>query len=264
MNGMDECSLEQLDKRIALMLPLLNERQRRLYLAAEAITSPKNSVSVISNISGVSRNTIASGIRELQGLDDDDESSTLQNVRKRGAGRKKIHEEFPELNTVLRELLCERGMSNEFFSWSRMSIREIREVLKEKGYWVGRTTVANMLQEMGYMYYDSEGSAQELYEKMKSASGSGIPAIDLEIVGTIHDHLPNRVWDFIKNWWKADPVMVVSSLPASGVVYPDGILYYPYPSGYIRWEYRKICATLRPPEADRENELRCLFWQLGE
>ena len=31
MKGIGEQVLEQLDKRIALMLPLLNERQRRLY-----------------------------------------------------------------------------------------------------------------------------------------------------------------------------------------------------------------------------------------
>ena len=264
MNGIDEYSLEQLDKRIALMMPLLNERQRRLYLAAETMTSEKGSISVISNISGVSRNTIAAGIRELQGFDDDDESSTLQSVRKRGAGRKKIHDEFPELNGVLRQLLCERGISNEFFSWSRMSIREIREVLKEKGYWVGRTTVANMLQEMGYMYYDSEGTSEELYDAMREARQKNIPIIDLEIVGVIHDHLPNRVWEFVRNWWKSDQVMVVSSLPASGVKTPQSIIYYPYPAGYIRWESRKICATLRPPEAEGENELRCLFWQLCE
>ena len=63
MKGIGEQVLEQLDKRIALMLPLLNERQRRLYLAAEALTSDRNSVSMISSISGVSRNTITAGIK---------------------------------------------------------------------------------------------------------------------------------------------------------------------------------------------------------
>ena len=260
MSNAEESLLEQLDKRIALILPLLNERQRRLYLAAEAMTTSKIGISVISSISGVSRNTIASGIQELK--DFDDEPNILENVRKSGAGRKKIHEEYPELNRILQDLLCKNGVANEFFSWSGMSIREIREILKEKGYWVGRTTVAGILQEMGYVYYGADGDPNELYCRMKDAFSREIPVIDLEIIGTIRNHMPNRVWEFIRNWWKSNEIMVVSSLTEKKLKSPDIIIYYPYPSGYIRWESRRLCATLIPPDSEGENELCCLLWQL--
>ncbi len=264
MKGIGEQVLEQLDKRIALMLPLLNERQRRLYLAAEALTSDRNSVSMISSISGVSRNTITAGIKELQESDEENESASLQEVRKRGAGRKKIHEEFPELNSKIRELISERGASNAYFSWCGLSIRQFREILKEKDYWIGRSTVAGLLQEMGYMYYDTAGDQEELFSALQEAHQNGIPIIDMEVSGRILEHLPNRIWEFIKNWWKAEKALVVSTVPLEQVTPPKGISYYAYPSGYMRWESRKICATIRPPEGNMENDLRCMFWQIGE
>ena len=264
MKGIGEQVLEQLDKRIALMLPLLNERQRRLYLAAEAITCDKSSVSMISTISGVSRNTITAGIKELQDYDEENESAALQEVRKRGAGRKKIHEEFPELNSKIRELICEQGTANQFFSWCGLSIRQFRELLKEKDYWIGRSTVAGLLQEMGYLYYDTPGNQEQLFKALQEARERGIPIIDLEVIGRIREHVPNRIWEFIKGWWKTEKALVVSSLPEEQVLAPAGIDYYSYPAGYMRWESRKICATIRPPEGGPDDDIRCMFWQIGE
>jgi DNA-binding transcriptional ArsR family regulator len=53
-------------QRINTMLPLLNERQRRLFLASEAKALGFGGTSDVSNISGVSRVTIAYGLKELE------------------------------------------------------------------------------------------------------------------------------------------------------------------------------------------------------
>lgn len=259
---MDELILERLDKRIALVLPLLNERQRRLYLAAETLTGEENSISLISRISGVSRNTITSGIRELEGIDSEEGIESTQKIRKSGAGRKKIDEEFPGLQEKILELLKENGEESIFFSWCGLSTREIREKLKDKGYWIGRTTVANILENLGYIYCDNKANLHDLESAIAMASEKKIPVIELEIVGTIHEDVPVQVWDFIKNWWETDTALVISSLDYSASLFQSGIRYFPYPKGYLKWKHRKICATVRTKEKDG-NEIRCIFWELS-
>lgn len=259
---MNEPALEQLDRRIAYMLPLLNERQRRLYLAAETLTGDKNNISLISKISGVSRNTITAGIRELEGIDTDEDTGAVQEVRKSGAGRRKIGEEFPGLQESVQRLVHENGEETEFFHWCSLSVRELRERLKDEGYWIGRTSVANTLQALGYTYYDNEANLHDLEEAMEQAAGREIPVIELEILGSIHDDVPVQVWDFVKNWWKTDTALVISSLNYSSSLMHSGIRYFPYPKGYLKWKHRKICATVRTSEEDG-NEIRCVFWELG-
>ena len=54
MNKQDEV-------RILSVLKVLDERQRRFYLAAEADAMGRGGISAISKLTGVSRNTIAAG-----------------------------------------------------------------------------------------------------------------------------------------------------------------------------------------------------------
>jgi len=69
------------------MLPLLNEKQKRLYLASEAEAIGYGGISQVSRISGVSRVTISQGIRELKS---ENAAETKTEVsRKKGGGRKK-------------------------------------------------------------------------------------------------------------------------------------------------------------------------------
>ncbi|GHU15543.1 hypothetical protein FACS189449_13220 [Alphaproteobacteria bacterium] len=53
-------------EHIIKMLELLDERERRLFLANEAIAYGYGGISAISRISGVSRTTITAGIKELK------------------------------------------------------------------------------------------------------------------------------------------------------------------------------------------------------
>jgi hypothetical protein len=57
-----------IQERIKRVLPTLNEMQRRLYLGAEAKSIGWGGKSKISALSGVRRNTIARGIKEIEGL----------------------------------------------------------------------------------------------------------------------------------------------------------------------------------------------------
>jgi hypothetical protein len=61
--------VRQMEDRIALMMPVLNEKQGRLFLASEAKSFGWGGVSEVSRLSGVSRTTIRVGMRELENND---------------------------------------------------------------------------------------------------------------------------------------------------------------------------------------------------
>ena len=48
------------------ILPYLNESLKRKYLAAEALALGQGGIKTVSSISGVHRNTISSGIKEIK------------------------------------------------------------------------------------------------------------------------------------------------------------------------------------------------------
>jgi hypothetical protein len=60
-NGNDKLAI-----KIHEMMPSLNERQQRLYLAAEARALGYGGITKASKISGISRVTITEGIKELE------------------------------------------------------------------------------------------------------------------------------------------------------------------------------------------------------
>jgi DNA-binding phage protein len=57
---------ERLSQKFAAILPLLNERQRRLILAIEAKALGRGGVTRVARASGVSRMTIQKAMRELE------------------------------------------------------------------------------------------------------------------------------------------------------------------------------------------------------
>ena len=58
-----------MEKRILRMIPLLDERQKRLYLANEAMSYGRGGISLVSRISGMSRTTITKAVNELNNND---------------------------------------------------------------------------------------------------------------------------------------------------------------------------------------------------
>ena len=79
----------QTENRIKTMLPLLNERQRRLFLAAEAEAIGYGGISQVSQVSGVSRVTITLGVKELK--NEDLYAINNERSRKGNGGRKKTN-----------------------------------------------------------------------------------------------------------------------------------------------------------------------------
>jgi Rhodopirellula transposase DDE domain len=91
---------ESVARRYEALRPYLDERQRRLVLAVEAAQWGRGGLTVVAQVTGVHPDTVAKGVRELEG---GGESSGW--VRVPGGGRKRASETDPGLAPVLRALL---------------------------------------------------------------------------------------------------------------------------------------------------------------
>ena len=115
---------EKLKKKIDTMLPILNERQRRLYLATEADSLGWGGISLISKLSNADRETISRGIKEIKaGIVENnnkeekepDESPKKKSVamqRRKGGGRKPITEKDPGIVQALLDLVDKESYGN--------------------------------------------------------------------------------------------------------------------------------------------------------
>jgi len=137
-------------ERIRNTLPLLNERQRRLYLANEAKAIGYGGISQVSRISGVSRVTITQGMAEINSEGYLPQEQTR--LRKKGGGRKLIEIKTPEILQELDELLepYTKGDPMNPLKWTSKSTRAIETALKQKGYQISDTTIAEILKAEGY------------------------------------------------------------------------------------------------------------------
>lgn len=67
----------------------LNERQRRLWAAREALTLGRGGIAVISKVLRISPNTIVKGMQEIATGQADSSSGADTRIRRPGGGRKR-------------------------------------------------------------------------------------------------------------------------------------------------------------------------------
>src|SRR5450755_5043061 len=97
MSVVKEIDERRLAAKFEVILPHLDERQRRLLLAAEARSLGHGGVSLVSRASGVSRVTVPAGVSELEaGLE-----PSPGRARRAGGGRKPLTENDPDLLDAL-------------------------------------------------------------------------------------------------------------------------------------------------------------------
>ena len=131
-------------------LPLLNERQRRLYLANEAKAMGRGGISQVSRVSGVSRVTITQGLKEINA--EGYQATQTKWCRREGGGRKRVEKKRPEILEKLEEMLAPhtKGEPTNLLKWSSKSLRAWEAAMGEAGYPVSDTTIRHMLRMQGY------------------------------------------------------------------------------------------------------------------
>jgi hypothetical protein len=188
----------RLAEKYASLLPYLNERQRRLYLAVEARAFGHGGVIRVARATGISRPTIQQGLRELSGP-----VTAPDRVRQPGGGRKRLTERDPTLLSDLEALVDPdtRGDPMSPLRWTCKSTRQLAAALAGAGHQVSHTVVAELLDQAGYslqapaktleghQHPDRDAQFRYLNEQVKTSLGAGQPVVSVdakkkELVGT--------------------------------------------------------------------------------
>jgi transposase len=145
------------ESQIRTMLPLLDEKQKRIYLATEAAGLGHGGVKAVHDLTGVSKTTIIRGKKELQ--EGDIEQSR---VRKSGGGRKTIVQKYDgikdEIDRIVGIDTC--GDPERVLCWTTKSLRNIENALQEKGFDISHDTIGNLLRDMGYSLQQNQKMLQ--------------------------------------------------------------------------------------------------------
>jgi hypothetical protein len=178
--------------RIETVLPTLNEYQSRRYLAAEAKAIGYGGISLISRLSGMSRQTLTVGVKEL-GVPDN--IMPEGRCRKSGGGRKPVWEQQPGILPALEELVSPhtKGGPMTTLLWTNKSLRNLSKGLEKKGYKACHCVVGEILKILGYglqadkktltlteTYADRDAQFEYINEHCKKANGEGIPVISID------------------------------------------------------------------------------------
>jgi transposase len=141
-------AVESLASRFEVLKPHLNERQRRLWLGAEARELGSGGVGIVAQAVGVAGDTVRRGRAELE----DPQALPYPRSRKPGGGRKRAEEGDPGLVAALDKLVdpVTRGDPMSPLRWTSKSLRTLAKALQEQGHHVSEQIVRRLLREAGY------------------------------------------------------------------------------------------------------------------
>jgi hypothetical protein len=150
--------VDQLALRFEVLLPHLDERQRRLALATEARLLGHGGVRLVARLAGVSETTVRKGVFELEG---GAEPLSVGRVRRPGGGRMRAEDVDPLLVPALLALIepDERGDPESPLRWTTKSLRHLAAELSRQGHRVTAPTVGRLLKENGFSL---QGTAKSL------------------------------------------------------------------------------------------------------
>ena len=236
------------EEKIKMMLPLLNEKQRRIYLASEAIAMGRGGITEVSRVSGISRSVITAGIKDIRECNADVLSIEAP-IRRKGAGRKPITETQPGIKTALEKLVSDSTFGDPMspLLWTTKSLRNLADELVSEGFQIGYRKVGYLLEEMGYSlqknqkmnqvgeeHPDRNAQFNHINKKVKTFGAEEYPVISIdckkkELVGNFQ----NVGQEYAP---KKHPVKVSDHdfpLPELGKATPYGIYDISANEGYV-------------------------------
>lgn len=181
---------EAIRVRFEALDPLLDERGRRRYAAAEALAAGRGGVSVVAQITGVARSTIGRGLVELR----DGATTEPDRVRRPGGGRKPLTVKDATLLDDLRSLVepSTRGDPQAALLWTAKSLRKLAAGLRELGHQISHSVVGELLRSLGYSlqanrktreggnHPDRDAQFTYINEQVTAALAAGEPAISVD------------------------------------------------------------------------------------
>jgi len=134
-------------QKYAAVSPALDERGRRLWAAAESTVIGYGGDSVVSAATGLARQTIRKGKREIAaGV------AVTGRLRRPGAGRRNLEHGQPGLEKALEQLVAPvtRGDPESPLRWTCKSRAKLASALVQDGWQVSSTSVGRLLNKLGY------------------------------------------------------------------------------------------------------------------
>ena len=140
--------LAAIRKRYQALREVLDERSRRLLVAADSLALGRGGISTVSRATGVSRQVIAGGRQELS----EPAVRPPGRVRRRGGGRKRTIAKDPTLERDLERLVepLTRGDPESPLRWTCKSVRNLAAELDRQGHQTSHRMVAELLHQLGY------------------------------------------------------------------------------------------------------------------
>jgi hypothetical protein len=201
-----EVTPERLAAKFGAIFPHLDERQRRLLMAAEARALGHGGIRLVARAAGVREATVSAGAGELEAG-----AGPLGRVRRPGGGRKKTAAADPGLVTALLALVepDERGDPASPLRWTVKSTRTLAAELTARGHRVGADTVGDLLRAEGFSlqgnvktiegrrHPDRDAQFRYINEQARAHRGTADPVISVdtkkkELVGEFRNE--GRVW----------------------------------------------------------------------
>ncbi len=148
----DATTCERIRHKYQCLSPLMNERMRRQWAAAEAQAVGWGGVSLVSQATGLARNTIAAGITELNDRQTHRHTLVTEPIRRAGAGRKPLTQTDPGLLKALETLVdpATRGHPESPLRWTSKSTGKLARELARQDHKASDRTVATLLKQAGY------------------------------------------------------------------------------------------------------------------
>src|ERR1700722_2002132 len=187
---MDEKRLRKLETRRSAISPQLDERQRRLFVAAEARAAGYGGIAAVSRVSGGAASKIGRGLKELEAPS----ATPLDRVRRPGGGRKSLSETNPGLLDDLNALVepDARGDPMSPLRWTCKSLRRLADELSKLGHKISHTVVGELLKKQKFSLQansktregadnpDRDAQFRVVNEAVKTAIGENQPVISVD------------------------------------------------------------------------------------
>jgi Rhodopirellula transposase DDE domain len=191
----DAAAIQGIESRYAALATLMDERMRRQWAAAEAKSYGWGGVRAVSRATGLSPNTIAKGLVELEARESNPSTVREIRLRKPGAGRKRATVADPGLANALERLVdpVTRGDPQSPLRWTCKSTTQLARELTREGHPVSPRTVGRLLKSSGY----------SLQGNRKTKEGADHPDRNAQF-----EHISATVFDFQK---RGQPVISVDT-----------------------------------------------------
>jgi hypothetical protein len=186
-------NVELLKQKFDALRPFMDERMRRRWAAVEAQALGRGGIAVVSVATGLSRTTIARGVREQQqGVSA--EPGLSPRIRRAGGGRKPVTERDTTLLREVESLVdpVTRGDPQSPLRWTCKSTRRLATELQAMGHTVSARTVAHLLRALQYSlqanrktkegasHPDRNAQFEYINERTKAFQARGQPVISVD------------------------------------------------------------------------------------